>query len=175
MGWLAAGSRHSNRVSPRKKRTGDAALGGGNIIGRATGHHLAATFARPRPKIDDPIGGADRFLVVFDDNHGVAFVPQRLQGVEQLDVIAGMQADGWLVEHVDHARQPRANLRGQPDALALTTGERRCLTIEREIPQAHLIEKGQSRTNLFEEFDGDHALRVVEDKRREKFCRSADR
>ena len=35
-----------------------------------------------------------------------------------------MQADGRLVEHVQHADQTRTDLGGQPDALGLTAGQR---------------------------------------------------
>ena len=49
---------------------------------------------------------------------------RRLQRVEQLVVVALVQADGRLVEDIQNAHEARADLRGQPDALALAAGER---------------------------------------------------
>ena len=49
---------------------------------------------------------------------------RRLQRFEQPRVVALVQADRRLVEHVEHAGEARADLRGQPDALALAAGQR---------------------------------------------------
>ena len=43
---------------------------------------------------------------------------------EQRCVVARMQADGRLVEHVEHAAQVGAELRGEPDALGFAAAER---------------------------------------------------
>ncbi len=85
---------------------------------------LAAMHARGRADVDDVVGLQDRVLVMFDDNHGIAEVAQVPERHEQPRVVALMQADGWLVEHIEHAGQPRADLRGEPDALAFAAGER---------------------------------------------------
>src|SRR3989304_2200884 len=58
-------------------------------------------------------GAADGFLVVVDDDDGVAEVAQALKGGEQAGVVALVEADGGLVEHVEHAPQARAGLGGQ--------------------------------------------------------------
>ena len=44
-------------------------------------------------------------------------VAQRLQGPQQALVVALVQANGWLVEDVQHADQPRADLRREANAL----------------------------------------------------------
>ena len=75
--------------------------------------------ARTRPHVDKIIRRADRVLVVFDHQHGVAQIPQPGQGLQQAVVVALVQADRRLVEHVQHPGQPRADLRGQTDTLAL--------------------------------------------------------
>ena len=72
----------------------------------------------PGPRSTHVVGGADRLLVVLDHDHRVAQVAQALQRVEQPRVVALVQADGRLVQHVEHAHQARADLGGQPDALA---------------------------------------------------------
>ncbi len=96
-------------------------------VGRALGDDVAAMDAGARPHIDEPVGGADRLLVVLDDDDRVAEVAQPLQGREQALVVALVQPDRRLVEHVEHAGQARADLRGQPDALALAA---------RQVPEA---------------------------------------
>ena len=86
--------------------------------------HLAAMLAGARPHVDDVVGVADRVLVMLDDEHGVAEVPEPLQRHQQPVVVALVQADARLVEHVEHARQARADLAGEPDALRLAARQR---------------------------------------------------
>ena len=85
---------------------------------------LAAVLARARADVDDVVGDPDRLLVVLDDDHRVAEVAQAHQRVDQALVVALVQADRRLVEHVEHADEPAADLRRQPDALRLAAGER---------------------------------------------------
>ena len=67
---------------------------------------LAAARARAGTEIEDVIGGADRLLVVLDDDDGIAEIAQPTQRAEQPLVVALMQADARLVEHVENAGQP---------------------------------------------------------------------
>ena len=85
---------------------------------------LAAVLARARADVDDPVGGADGVLVVLDDDQGVAQVAQPDQRLDQPVVVALVQADRRLVEDVEHADEPGADLGGQPDALRLAAGQR---------------------------------------------------
>ena len=57
-------------------------------------HHPAAARAGTWPQVDHVIRTANRVLVMLDDDQRVALGPQPLQGVEQRDVVARMQADG---------------------------------------------------------------------------------
>jgi hypothetical protein len=66
----------------------------------------------------------DRVLVMLDDDHGIADVAQVPQRIQQPGIVALMQADRRLVEHVEHAGQAGADLRRQTDALALAAGQR---------------------------------------------------
>ncbi len=54
------------------------------------------------PDIDGPVGGPDGVLVVFDDDQGVAHVPQPHQRLDQPVIVPLVQADAGLVEHVQH-------------------------------------------------------------------------
>ncbi len=73
--------------------------------------------------VDDRVGSADRLLVVLDDDHGVGEVAQPQQRVEETMVVALVETDRRLVEHVEHSDQPAADLRRQPDPLRLAPGE----------------------------------------------------
>ncbi len=86
-------------------------------------HDLAAVLPRPRADVDDVVGHLDGVLVVLDDDHGVAEVAEADERVDQAVVVALVEPDRRLVEHVEHADQPGADLRGEPDALRLAAGE----------------------------------------------------
>ena len=119
--------------------------------GRALGDDLAAMDAGGRADVDDVVGLADRVLVVLDDDHGVAEVAQVLERVEQAGVVALVQADRGLVEDVEHAGQPRADLRGEADALALAAGERAGGAGEGEVVEADIDQEFQALADLLED------------------------
>src|SRR5207248_7092016 len=50
-----------------------------------------------------------------------------------------------------HAAQVRSKLRGEPYALRFAAGERARRAVEREITQAHVVQKPQSRRELGDE------------------------
>ena len=81
--------------------------------------------------IDDIIGRQDRILVMLDDDHRIAEVAQAPQRVEQPRIVALVQADRGLVEHIEHAGEAGADLRGKPDALALAARQRAGRTRDR--------------------------------------------
>ena len=81
-------------------------------------------FASQRPQVEDPIGFQDRLAVVFDDQHGIAQVTQPFQGTQQTGVIAWVQTNRRLIQHVQHTHQARANLGRQADTLRFAAGKR---------------------------------------------------
>ena len=105
------------------------------------GDDLAAVDAGAGADVDDVVGGADRVLVVLDDEDGVAEIAQALERLEQARVVALMQADRRLVEHVEHAGEARADLRGEADALALAARQRAGGARERQIVEADVVEE----------------------------------
>ena len=109
-------------------------------------------------EVEQLIGIGDHFAVVLDHQQRVAQVAELFQGVEQPPVVAGMQADRRLVEHVEHAAQSAAHLRGQADALHLAAGERRGRPGKREIFQAHVDQELQPVANLADHLAGDLSL-----------------
>ena len=75
---------------------------------------------------------------MLDDDDRVPQVAELFQRVEQPFVVAGVQADGRLVEDVRHAHQAAPDLAGQADALELAAGERRRGAVERQVAEPHV-------------------------------------
>ena len=87
-------------------------------------HDGAAVHAGARTDVDDPVGRADRVLVVLDDDERVAEVAEGDERVDEATVVALVEPDARLVEHVEHAREAGPDLGGEPDALRLAAGQR---------------------------------------------------
>ena len=130
--------------------------------GGAAGHQFAAQASRARTEIDDVIRALDCLGVVLHHKHGVAHVAQVGEGFQQAIVVARMQADGRLVEHVEHAAQFGADLRGQADALRLAAGEGGGGAVEAEIVQADGGEKFQAAADFVHHAAGDLVLAIGE-------------
>ncbi len=109
---------------------------------------MAAVHAGRRPHVDQMIGGADRLFVVFDDEDRVAEIAQPPQRAEQPFVIALMQPDRRLVEHIEHAGQSRADLAREPDALALAARERHRPACQRQVVEADIDQELQPLDDL---------------------------
>ena len=108
---LAALGRERDLAAAGEIIGGEAVLAGEQLVERALRDDLAAVDAGAGAHVDDIVGGADRVLVMLDDEHGVAEVAQALERFEQAVVVALVEADRGLVEDVEHARQAGADLR----------------------------------------------------------------
>ena len=53
--------------------------------------------------VEHVVRGADGVLVMLDHDHGIAEVAQPPQGLQQARIVALVQPDRGLVEHVEHA------------------------------------------------------------------------
>ena len=126
--------------------------------GRAFGDDVAAEFAGAGAEVEDIVGVADGVFVVLDDEDGVAEVAQVFEGGDEALVVALMQADGRLIEDVEHAAQARADLRGEADALAFAAGERGGVAVEREIAEADGVEEFEAFDDLAAEAVGDEGF-----------------
>ncbi len=125
---------------------------------RARVDHLAAVLAGARADVDHPVGGADRLLVVLDHDQRVAEVLEPDQRLDQPLVVALVQPDARLVEDVEHAHQPGADLGRQPDPLRLATGQRARGPVEREVVEADVEQEPEPLLDLLEHPLGDLAL-----------------
>ena len=116
----------------------------------------------PGPHVDDVIGGADRVLVMLDDQHGVAEVAQAAQRLQQHVVVALVEADARLVEDVEDAREAAADLRREADALGLAAGEGAGGAVEVQVIEADVVEETEALDDLLQDALGDRLLLVAE-------------
>ena len=103
--------------------------------------------------------------------HAVAEIAQPPQRRDEPQVVALVQADRRLVEHVHHARQLRAELRRQPDALRLAARQRGRRAIERQVVEADVEQEAEAGVDLLQDLGGDLRARA----RRGPASRSAAR
>ncbi len=124
----------------------------------AFGEELAAELAGAGAEVEQMIGGAEDVGVVLDDEDGVAQIAQLFEDADEACGVAGVQADGWLVEDIERADQTRAERGGELNALRLAAGERGGETIEGEVFEAHRVEKTEALADFFEDRAGDLLL-----------------
>ena len=156
----AADGGHRDPFAARQIIAGNAPFGPADVPDAAGGHDLAAVHPRPRADVHDVVGGADGVLVVLDHDHRVAQVPQVLEGGDQLVVVPLVQADGGLVQHIQHPRQGAADLGGQPDALALAARQGAGRAGQGQVVEADALQKFQPGADLFQDLPADLALLI---------------
>jgi hypothetical protein len=88
---------------------------------------------------------------MLDHDHGVAEVAQVNQRFQQAGIVALVQADGGLVQHVEHAGQARADLRGKPDALAFAARQRAGIARQRQVVEPDIVEELQPLADFLED------------------------
>ena len=110
---------------------------------RARVDHAAAVLAGAEAHVDDVIRHRDHVGVVLDDDHGVALIAQLPEDRDQPLVVARVQADRRLVEHVQRADQRRAERRREVDALRLAARQRRRQPIERQVVEADVAQEAR--------------------------------
>ena len=114
------------------------------FLRRALKDDSSAVLAGVGAEFDDQVGPADDLLLVLDDDDRVAALLQLLdRGGERAD-IGRVQADGWLVEHVEHIDEARAERRGERHALRFAAAERSQRPIERDVAEADVLKVGQA-------------------------------
>src|SRR5688572_17339406 len=145
------------------------------LLRRPLKDYLAAVFARTRTQIYQVVGDANRLLVMLDDDDRVAEIAKMMERAEKRAIVALMQADGRLIEDVEHARKIGANLRRQPDALSFATGQRGRAAAEREISDADVVEKPQPVLDFLEHAPGNQVLALAQVETVEDVVRFADR
>ena len=174
---LAALVRQGDGERAGKVLAGEAGGVGHDLGRRALGNDLATVNAGTGADIQHVVGGEDGVLVMFDDDHRVAEVAQMLQRFDQLVVVALVQADGRLVEHIEDTGETRTDLAGQTDTLALAARQGAGRTRQRQVLKADVVEEAQAFANFLQDADADFVLLGGEMVRqgREPRTRLADR
>ena len=121
-----------------------------------------------RPHIHDVVCRINRFLVMFDDDHGVAQITQMTKCCKQPFVVALVQADGRLIKNIHDPDKPGTDLTGQADTLSFATRERLCASIQRKIIKPDVHEELQTLTELLEYLCGDRTSPTFELQLREE-------
>ena len=104
--------------------------------------HLTALLTRRRPDVDQPVSAAHGFQIMLNHKQRVAIGLQALQGFEQRLSVGWVQTGGGFVEHVNHAKQLRAQLRRQSQALQLTGRQGRRTAFQSQIAQTQFGQRG---------------------------------
>ena len=133
-----------------------------DLFGRADRDDLPAVNARAGPHVHEVIGVHHGVLVVLDDDQGVPQVAQVLEGADQAVVVLGVQPDGRLVEHVQHAGQAAADLRGQPDTLRLAARQGVRGAVQAQVIQAHVHQEFQAGADGPQDRGGHRRAEVVQ-------------
>ena len=63
----------------------------------------AAVPAGTGAEVDEVVGGGHDGLFVLDDDEGVAFVAEAVHDADETVDVAGVEADGGLVEHEERS------------------------------------------------------------------------
>ena len=145
------------------------------VLERSGKHDAAALLARAEAEVDDGVADANHVFVVLDDEHGVALIAQLPKDVDEPQVVARVQADRRLVEHVQRVDQRRSERRRQVDALRFAARQRRRQAIERQIVQSDVAQKLQPLLNLLQHLVADGRFLLGQLQRLEKLLRLADR
>ena len=85
---------------------------------------------------------------MLDDDEGIAQVPELPEGRQQLVVVPLVEADGGLVQDIEHPHEGGADLGRQADALALAAGEGGGGPGQGQVAEAHGLEETQPRPDL---------------------------
>ena len=115
-----------------------------NIGASALRHDAATVHASTGPHVNHMVGNANHVFVVLHHQHAVADVAQMLEGANEAVVVALMQTNARLVEHIHHTREARANLAGQSNALRFTTRQGIGTAVEAQIVQTHVVQELQA-------------------------------
>ena len=142
--------------------TGERTRIGHDLIGRALRHDFAAMDACTRADVDDKIGEPNGVLIMLNHDHGVADIAQTDERLQEPRIVALMEPDRRLVQHIEHAGEAGSDLRGQPDALAFAPRQRARDPRHIEIIEAHIDQEFQAGADLLQDAGGNLAILGLE-------------
>ena len=122
------------------------------------GHDRAPLAAATGAKVESMIGRGDNVAVVLHHHDRVAKITKLAQCRDESVRVPWMEADRRLVEHIEHARQAAAHLRGQANPLQFAAGEAPRRPGHVEILKAHVDQKRHAGVEFPEQVTGDLLL-----------------
>lgn len=143
--------RDGDLLAPGEVVTGQGLGVRDDLLRRPLGDDGTAVHAGPRADVEHMVGEANGILVVLHHDHRVAQIAQMGEGLEQPLVVALMQTDGGLVQHVHDPHQASPDLAGQPDPLRLATGEGLGTARQAQIVEADVHQEAEPLDDLLED------------------------
>ena len=140
--------RHRNFRRAPQVLPGQRLSRGFDLFRLALRNQIAAGVPRARAEIHHKIRPANGVFVMLDHQHRVAQVAKVFERAEQPRIVARVQPDARLIEHVEHAAQSRANLRSQANPLCFAAGERSRRALQAQVAQAH----GEKKVDALRDF-----------------------
>ena len=111
----------------------------------------AAGGAGAGADIDEVVGGEHDGLLVLDDDEGVSLIAEAVHDADKAVDVAGVEADGGLVEDEKGAGEGGSEAGGEIDALDLAAGEGAGGAVEGEVAEADLVEVAEAGGNFRED------------------------
>src|ERR1700746_2888966 len=130
---------HGAKVGPRPRR-----LARGDILRPPRGNDGPTPLSALGAEVDHPVGGLDDIEIVLDDYHGIAFITQPEQHLQQLLYVVEVEAGRRLIEQVERpAGGTLGELARELHALRFTARERGRVLPEPHIREAHIGQRLQ--------------------------------
>ena len=114
-------------------------------------------------EIDDAVGSAHGFLIMLDHHERVAFCCETLQRIEELFVVAWMEPDRRLVEHVKNTTKVRSKLGCEANSLGFAAAERLRATIQGKVIKANFGKELEALANFRNDVSCDFCRAAGED------------
>ena len=132
--------------------------GVGVVRERLKGAHaenLSSFSSTPWAHFHHAIRSANGVFIMLDNHHGIASRDKFFKGIEQKDIVAGVQADGGLVQHVEDTTEAGAQLSRQPYPLNLSTAQALGGPVQGQIMKSHFRQKMAPFSHLMRNGFGD--------------------
>ena len=127
-----------DHLAPRQERSDQTVGVLGGVLHRAGGYHTAPVLPGAPAHLHQPVGGPQHLGVMLHQNDGVAVACQVPDDPQQALHIGGMQPDGRLVQHIQHAGALAAHRPGQLYPLPLSGGKGAAGPVQSQIAQAQV-------------------------------------
>ena len=155
-GARTPGCRDRDLLHPGQVLPGDGSGAGFDLLKRTGRHDLAPPAACAGAHVHQEVRRPHGILVMLHHDQGVAQIPQVAQGTQQLVIVPLVQADGGLVQNIQHPRQGGADLGCQPNPLALAAGQGSGGPGQGQVAQAHIRQKLQPGADLLDDLFRHH-------------------